>query len=275
LEAECLKPNPDPAEIKQLSDRLVAVQQFDPYYNSNYPHSARQPDSPEEYARLRVQRIQVRAELAKIEHEIEKAANTNPRLLELKTQRAELAEQQGRLEVRMGDPLISVQAPADCLAIVAILPDGSLKPLQYDTGEKRWSARYDVPAYTPEGHYTIAVILVAADGTRHQFSLTYDVNLTPPTGEGHAALLPASGNAAPALRLEVDGDPDTARVAALLPWGDKVELRPSAVTNNRFFAELPLPVSHIDGPLTVTYILTNKAHNRTTLQIDLQRGATR
>ena len=160
---------------------------------------------------------------------------------------------------RLGDPLITVEAPADAQQVVAIMANGEVKPLAYNARLGRWEARFDVPVYAREGEYVITVVIVLKDGTRKVVTISYRVDLTAPAGLGKAEMIAGDGQA---LRLELDGDDDTARVIALLPWGERVELRPSAMQPHRFFATALVPPSHQGQRFGVTYIITDHAHNR-------------
>ncbi|HEX8833391.1 MAG TPA: VIT domain-containing protein, partial [Abditibacteriaceae bacterium] len=171
--------------------------------------------------------------------------------------------------MRQGDPLISIDAPADAQKVVALLPGGDVKTLVYDAASKQWQVRFDIPTYAVEGPYTITIVIVHRDGTRHQFVLRYNVDVTAPGGTGRAAQVEAVTTNA--LRLELEASADTTRVTALLPWGDKVEMSPSAGQTNRFLKLVPVPGKWQNRELAVTYILTDKAHNRTTLRVDMSK----
>lgn len=173
---------------------------------------------------------------------------------------------------RSGDPLIRVQAPADATQVIAILPGGALKRLLFDAPSGTWQARFDIPTYASEGEYAISVILVMKDGERRQLTLRYRVDMSAPQGRGEAKL---TGNA-DILRLELEASSDTTRVSALLPWGEQMELKPSTLHARRFFALAPIP-RHMSTHAadakawSVTYILTDGAHNRTTIIVDAAR----
>ena len=68
--------------------------------------------------------------------------------------------------------------------------------------------------------------------------MRYHVDLTPPVGTGQARIAKSSQ---PMLRLELTGSPDTARVKALLPWGQEVELSQTAplTASLRCYRSLP------------------------------------
>ncbi|HEY0074388.1 MAG TPA: hypothetical protein VGB77_09820, partial [Abditibacteriaceae bacterium] len=73
------------------------------------------------------------------------------------------------------------------------------------------------------------------------------------------------------LRLEVSGDKDTARVSAILPWNEKVHLAASTQNPQRFFAIVEPPAAWQGRALQVTYLLTDRAHNRTVITVDLEK----
>jgi len=174
-------------------------------------------------------------------------------------------EREQALHVRMGDPLISIVAPGDALRVVAVMPDGTTKPCVFDAASKTWQARFDVPAYYQEGAYDIAILIVLASGERRHISFPYMVDLTPPSGEGHVV----RANGGITLRLSISASPDTARVTALLSDGRSVNLSHSEGDANTFFS---LVDTSADGPVSsVTYILTDLAHNRTSITVEASK----
>ena len=76
---------------------------------------------------------------------------------------------------------------------------------------------------------------------------------------------------APEAFVELSASSDTARVTALLPWKETVQMNPSTQKANAFFALVKLPKSYRTRPAVVTYILTDQAHNRTTITVDMER----
>ena len=166
--------------------------------------------------------------------------------------------------MRIGDPLVSVEAPADAQQVIALLPTGEIKRLTFNENTRRWEARFDIPAYTNEGEYVVTVIIVLKDGTRQVVKVHYQVDLTPPTGVGQARMVGTPGTM---LRLDVESSEDTARVAALLPWGERIELPPSTQPH-RFFQLITVPSEYSGTEFTVTLVLTDKAHNQTVLTIE-------
>jgi hypothetical protein len=203
------------------------------------------------------------------------------KLPQVRTQRGETVDRIDyavKYYLRLGDPLISIEAPSDAQQVIAILPSGEIKRLIFDVDAKKWQARFDVPSYASEGEYSIRIVVVLQDGTRRQMTMRYSVDMTAPRGMGQAAVVNGASaqGTEPMLRLEIDADAGTTRVFALLPWGDKVEMKPSTVNEHRFMATVQLPstqTASTDSPRSdvVTYILTDKAHNRTVITVDMTK----
>ncbi|HVF10958.1 MAG TPA: VIT domain-containing protein [Abditibacteriaceae bacterium] len=265
---EARKHKPDAAKISRLKARVVELQRRHPYL---FRADVR-PDMIEDTALARGERLIVRAELDKAEREllIERAQTAPARLAQLEAQHARLVQKQDELRARMGDPLISIEAPADAAQVIALLPSGEIKRLILNTDSKKWEARFDIPTYAREGQYSITVVIVLQDGMRQTLTIRYHVDVTPPHGNGQAEIVVGNGmESTPVLRLELDASDDTTRVFALLPWQEKVELKPSTVHAHRFFALTLVPPSHQGKAAVVTFLLTDKAHNRTSVTVDM------
>jgi Ca-activated chloride channel homolog len=171
----------------------------------------------------------------------------------------------GTLVASTGDPLLTVEAPPNAEHVVALMPGGDVKRLRFNPGSQRWEVRFDIPTYAREGDYVVRVVIVRKDGTRRLVTVRYGVDLSPPRGTGHAALVPAN---VPVLRLELEASEDTARVVALLPWGDKAVLRPAELQGAHWSTLVPVPPGEEGTPHRVTFVLTDRAHNRTTIQVE-------
>ncbi len=165
--------------------------------------------------------------------------------------------------LRPGDPLISVAAPADCQRVVAILPSGELLPLVYDAEKQAWQARFDVPTYAGEGAYNVQIIIVGADGTRRQMTMTFHVDVTVPDGKG-GAIWGENG-----LNLQLQTDEQTDRVSAFTPWNERIELRRDA--SGIFVARADVPQNWRNKAAKIRFVLTDKAHNRTEIEVDWSR----
>jgi Ca-activated chloride channel family protein len=163
---------------------------------------------------------------------------------------------------RAGDPLIRVAAPPDARQVVALLPGGEVKPLAYNLGRRDWEARFDIPTHAAPGDYRVVLVIMPREGARRVLTLRYRVDTTAPGGTGRVRL--ASGAV---LRLEVAADADTARVAALLPWGERIPLAPLGRPPRRFLAQAAIPLAYRGRPVQVTFVVTDRAHNRTLLAV--------
>jgi hypothetical protein len=173
---------------------------------------------------------------------------------------------------RAGDPLISVAAPADAAQVVALLPDGEIKQLVFNAANEHWEARFDIPTHTTPGDYVITVIMVNRDGSRRTLTLHYTVDASGPHGANQSLIRSAGTPALPAsLHLQMRVEVDTARVTALLPWGDRTELRPEVNQHVVFGARVAVPAEWQGRPVPVTFILTDRAHNRTTVMVDMNQ----
>lgn len=255
------KKSPDPATIRELETRF---------------HALNQQIKGEQYARERASRISARNNREKVNALLKEsqvyvvqAKQRYQTMMEAREStppsRYGSMDYEGRY--RMGDPLIQVEAPEDAEQVIAIMPDGEVKRLAFHPGSRKWEARFDIPGYAQEGAYVITLIIVRKDGTRQTLTMRYHVDVTPPEGTGRAL---AVTTPKPTLRLELDASDDTARVTALLPWGDALRMNRSTQTANRFFALVPQPSEYRGKVAAVTFVLTDKAHNRTTVLVNME-----
>jgi hypothetical protein len=266
---EYRRDDPDKALIRRLNG----------WYKSMYLRSTN-VDSimRKQYAEAAVERIRLVVQIDKLQGRIEDA-NTHEdqnKMAVLTQQQAKLQTQLDVIQARMGertpatfarygDPLIRVEAPADAQQVVAVMPDGEVKPLEYNATTGCWEARFDIPTYATEGDYVITIIIVPQNGMRQTLVMHYQVDLTSPKAAGKVETV-IDGQRT--LRLELEGGEDVDRVKAVLPWGDMVELRPSSQAH-RFFALVPLPVNRNSPTNDVTFIVTDRAHNRTNVIVEM------
>jgi Ca-activated chloride channel family protein len=166
---------------------------------------------------------------------------------------------------RPGDPLIRVRATPDAEQVIALLPGGEIKRLLFNPERGEWQARFDIPTYAADGDYFVRVIFVLKDGRRRMLQLRYRVDTTAPTGRVQVRLL--SGPAS-TLHLELEADEETARVVALLPWGERTEMTPANAQQTRYSALQTIPAAYQGKQFAATFILTDRAHNRTTVTVD-------
>ena len=82
-----------------------------------------------------------------------------------------------------GDPVLSVEAPADAQRVVAWFPFGLRKRLAWDSIRERWSVRFLVPRHARDGVYTIRVQIVHAERTVEWREIEYVIDGTAPEFE--------------------------------------------------------------------------------------------
>jgi Ca-activated chloride channel family protein len=173
--------------------------------------------------------------------------------------------QGSRFAARGGDPLLSVEAPADATQVIAVLPSGEIKQLRFDAISEKWEARFDIPTYAADGEYTVRVVIVKTDNTRQMLKLSYRVDTTAPLAAG---TIRRSRDKTWSLWL--DASDDTARVEAILPNGRRVELQRDAAQPERFVTQLAFGKSGWKNG-SVTFLVTDRAHNRTSVTVDMSR----
>lgn len=266
---ELQKDKPNRAKLKLLETRMTRIYR-DPKYRRNVPEGVF-PTPVEEP--LKLPKIEeLKTELAELD--AQKPGANGERLAQLQTQRKEVVDKlqyATQYHLRLGDPLISIDAPKDSQRVVAVLPGGETKTLKWNATSKKWEARFDIPSYASEGSYTITVIIVDKAGARRSMDIRYQVDMTAPHGDGRAQAVQSTLKSTPRkLRLELAGSAGTTRVWALLPWGDKIEMGPSAANEQNFFAIVNVPRGKTAAG-AVTYILTDKAHNRTQISVDVSK----
>ncbi len=165
--------------------------------------------------------------------------------------------------LRSGDPLISVLAPSTCQSVVAQMPDGSLLPLRFNPLNHAWEARFDVPTFAPDGDYRVQIFLVANDGSRRHLTMNFAVDSSAPKGNG------AVRSNGKTWHLQLQSDEQTDRVSAFLPWNERVELKRDE--NANFVADVAVPAAFQNTQTLVRFVLTDGAHNKTEVRVDLNR----
>ena len=167
-----------------------------------------------------------------------------------------------------GDPLLQISAPADAKSVVAIMPNGEVKPLEWRAAPKRWEANFDIPLDTRADSYLVTIVIVDKDGKRHTLKVRYRVDAEAPKGDAKIQLNAGAQNSD--LNLEVSASDDTTRVVALLPWGDRLVLRRGK--DGEFATKVAVPESWDKPSVPVRFILIDRAHNRTELNVDWNKG---
>ena len=217
-----------------------------------------------EYIALRSQRMGVQEQLKTAAKKLDAMQENNASLAELNAVQnvvIELRQRENQLKVRMGDPLIAVKAPRDTQKIVAILPTGEVKTLLWNEKTQEFEARFDVPTYAPEGDFKVEIRLVLADGTRRRFAMIFGVDLQAPQGVAFAHKIEKQ------TLLRLESDEQTDRVSAFTPWNARVELRRDE--SGAFTAPLEIPLEWREKAAQIRFVLTDKAHNRTDILVDL------
>jgi len=167
----------------------------------------------------------------------------------------------GGFSGRAGDPLLRVMAPENSRQVVAQMPDGELKPLAWNALSRAWEASFDIPTYAPDGDYQVSVAIVHADGVRSKVTLRFRVANQAPHAKAAMREDGAKWN------IEVADTDHIQRVVALLPWGERLMLEHEGAL---FRAAVAIPATW-SGARRVQLVVTDTAHNRTTIEVDESR----
>ncbi len=188
--------------------------------------------------------------------------------------------------VKPGDPILTVKAPPEALAVVADFPFGLRKNLQRDSTSGHWTCRYLVPRDQPEGRYRIQVRIVLPHGDWIDTFADYVVDETPPRFavkarvEGrtiHWRAVPVSGIDEPtAAANRNDGVyamviPDALQVLIRPPQGGYVVLTPEPAPELRagrvWTGTYELPSWYRGGSYTFRFLAIDKARNSFSTEI--------
>lgn len=159
-----------------------------------------------------------------------------------------------------GDPVLTVEVPADAREVVAHFPFGLIKPLRHDAIRGRWAVRFLVPRDVPDGQYRSRVLIVHADGRRQWKSVPYAIDSTAPELEVIADELAIPGED---FRIEVDPLEPVREVTVELVGhpGTRVRLTLDPVTG-RHLGRLRVPGHVSQEILTLKVIARDLARNR-------------
>jgi len=179
-----------------------------------------------------------------------------------------------------GDPLIRITgAPADTRLIAAVLPDGTTIPLVKSPLGNVWEAHFDIPLSAAEGTYDVKVHLVRTNGVRRTLVLHYGVDTRGAVVSG--SVRAEKGGAF--YRLEIESREEAARVTVLLPSGERATMTRANPSGSLYRVRVPAAAMRTKAEATgaaeaqapakvaVTFIITDRAHNRTVITIDGSR----
>ena len=85
-----------------------------------------------------------------------------------------------RRAMRPGDPLLTVEAPADAQSVAAVFPWGEVAELRWDDVRGRWYHRFLVPRGTEEGPCEVEITILHADGSVEVVTEQLDVDASAP-----------------------------------------------------------------------------------------------
>jgi hypothetical protein len=236
LLTERRKTTPDTSRIatleKQLTDLTIERR------SESYGYST----DATVYAKARIETIGVEVEIDQLEK--------LPQTTAVKSKIVALSSRQKALHARMGDPLLSLDAPQNAKMVVAKFTDGTIKPLVWNWSTSRWEVRFDIPGDAKNGKWDISVTVLYADGKREEKTVSVTVDMTPPTATSKLTQLPDGR-----WRLDVFATADTSRVTAFTP-------EPTALLAGEKPGAFYLLLDAAP-PQNLRIILTDKAHNRT------------
>ncbi len=135
-----------------------------------------------------------------------------------------------------GDPVLTVEAPADARQVTAHFPFGLVRDLAWDPRGERWRLRFLVPNDVPDGVYEAQVVIVLADGTVQLGQARYVIDSTAPDFEVTTAPIPGGVF----VSVETRGEAARVVVAAVDDPRLRATLTPDA-RGRRFRARLLLP----------------------------------
>ncbi len=229
-------------------------------HESAYRLLQAQAETPADAAKIAQLQRNLSAEAAQAEQKPENFLNVE----KIRREQGEPLLTAQEYRVRWGDPLISVLAPASCRQFVAIMPDGTLLPLRFDSQKGAWEARFDVPTWATEGDYRVQVLIVSPSGARQKLTMNFALDVSAPSGVGTVQSEVKGGGKTWQLRLESDAQTD--RVSAFTPWNERIELRRDAM--GVFTAPVAVPAEFRAQKAKIRFVLTDKAHNRTEILVD-------
>jgi len=188
--------------------------------------------------------------------------------------------------VKPGDPILTVKAPPESLAVLADFPFGVRKNLQKDPVSGRWTCRYLVPRNQPEGRYRILVRIVLPHGDWIDTFADYVVDETPPQFTIEARLEGRTIHWRAVLVNDIDDPtplngrrddvfamviPDALQVLVRPPQGGYVVLTPQPAPELQaglvWTGTYELPSWYREGGYAFRFLAIDKARNSTSTEI--------
>jgi hypothetical protein len=270
----------DPKEFKNLEERVAAwslllklpkptlegnVERYYRYnesrdafvlaarkYGPNHPTTLAARKKMEDEDGLTTGRGKYRADVLLTELELDKLMwkKLTP---EEEAKRADLEKKRDELFARMGDPLLIVVAPKDA-SVSALLPDGRIVTLAWNSHALRWEHRFDLPPGSKEGEVKIPVWIRHAKGQTESREVRLHVDQTAPGLKVSWIETPQG------WRVEAVTESGIARVNVALADGRRLVLSKIATHGSQVTWALEIEGT-ISGEAVV--IATDSAHNRT------------
>lgn len=162
-----------------------------------------------------------------------------------------------RSEMPPGDPVLTVDAPADAIRVTAFFPFGLEKDLAYDPEVKRWRVRFLVPNEVADGKYIVPVMVITRDGQVQFLNGSYIIDSSEPEFEPevhcHAGVMEL---------LVVTQQPMREVWAALVNEPSRrirLQLEPNDSGHTRYTARLKLTSADARARIVVTDAARNEA----------------
>ncbi len=158
-----------------------------------------------------------------------------------------------------GDPVLTVDAPADAVKVTAYFPFGLVKRLQWDDVRGQWNVRFLVPRDVADGLYEIRVLIVHVDGHMEWRTIEYYIDGTAPEFE---ASIPATAVAGETIDISVDPYETVAEVLVVGPGFENGLALTLDLDSGLYVGKVTLPVRFPEGPVVLRVVVRDKARNR-------------
>jgi Ca-activated chloride channel homolog len=159
-----------------------------------------------------------------------------------------------------GDPVLTVDAPADAIKVEAYFPFGLVKRMKWDAVRQEWNVRFLVPRDVCDGLYEIRVLILHVDGTLEWRTVEYYIDGTAPEFDTN---VPATAVAGETVRIEVDPFETVREVYMMLPDSGNVRIDLKIdIESGKYVGEITLPDRFPEGPFTLRIVVRDMARNR-------------